>query len=116
MVDKWRETTYVDGKEHGMQIRYRGDGSVEKVTPYENGYRHGMEIWYFKDGSSFMETPVWWTVIPNFKLGYDSKSHENGSKWVETPYEDGKRIGMEITLIPMYYEDGSKFSEKKPPM
>ena len=32
---------------------------------------------------------------------------EDGSKWIETPWGDGKRIGMEVR----YYEDGSKFSE-----
>ena len=63
----WRETPYVNGKEHGIEKWYYESGALEWETPYVNGKEHGIVKWY----------------------------HESGALWEETLYVNGKRHGIE---------------------
>ena len=63
----------------------------------------GTEIRYYEDGSKWKEM----RYVDGKPQGMEIQFREDGSKCMETPWVDGKRIGMEIA----YYKDGSKFSE-----
>jgi len=85
---KWKETPYVDGKEHGMEIEYREDGSKWKETPYVDDQKHGTAISYYEDGSKLSETPY----VDGERHGSEVWYKKDGSKLLESVYKNGKII------------------------
>ena len=99
------------GLRSGMSISVKPKATEDELKKHHGiVYRKGesepftgTEIRYYKDGSKWLETPY----VDGKKQGMEIQFREDGSKCMETPWVDGKRIGMEIA----YREDGSKFSE-----
>ena len=84
---KW-ETPYLEGKQHGTEIKYRGDGSKSFEMPYVDGKQDGTAIMYNEDGSKRWETPY-----ANGKPhGIAIEYNENGSKSAEYVFENGEEI------------------------
>ena len=64
---KKQETTYMDGKMHGLWTWWHPNGLKEAEGTYMDGKKHGQETWW----------------------------HPNGLKQYERTYEDGKMISQE---------------------
>jgi antitoxin component YwqK of YwqJK toxin-antitoxin module len=48
----WWETSYVNGKRHGIDKWYRKSGALSWEIPYVNGEVHGIEKYYDEDGAN----------------------------------------------------------------
>jgi len=50
------ETSYVNGKKHGLVKWWKYNGQLEYETPFINGKCHGLERWWHSNGQLKHET------------------------------------------------------------
>ena len=97
------EGVLVSGKKHGLETRYRGDGTKEFDTRFIDGKKHGLETRYRVDGTKELEA----YFKDGKKHGLETMYRDDGSKSSETSYKDGQKHGFQRA----YAADGSQSSE-----
>jgi antitoxin component YwqK of YwqJK toxin-antitoxin module len=87
------ETTYYDGIEHGMMIRFnKSNGNIAEEKPYFKGKIHGENKFYFSNGRLAIIIPY----IDNKKEGEEIHFHNNGKISKKISYCDGLPNGIYI--------------------
>ena len=87
------------------------DGSVTRLRQWQE---NGLPMWdirYSKGKVSLSDVPLEEFWDSNFSLhnGLFTSWHENGQKWSEENYKDGKEDGLQL----WWYENGQKDGEEK---
>ncbi len=73
------KTSYVNGKEHGLDTLWREDGTKWWEKMWKNGKQQGLEIWWYEDGAK-----KWEEMWKNGKLhGMETWRYEDGAKQLE---------------------------------
>lgn len=85
---------------HGVSVRFRENGEIERVSYYDHGLLHGPQKVFFQKGKVQHFTHYKGGVPHGKMVSY----HENGQVLAEGNYEEGKLEGD----YTRYYETGEK--------
>ena len=81
------ETTYKDGKKHGLEFWYENGQKAEEGT-WKDGKKHGLSTSWQEDGQKSSEC----TYKDGERDGLWTQWYDNGQKRFEKTYKDGKMI------------------------
>ena len=122
---KWREITYKDGKQHGLETYYwHVSGQKKSVHTFKDGKEHGPGAAWYENGQKQEE----WNFKDRRKHGPYTKWYENGQKQEESTYKDSHLVASTIWkpngqkcpktklangtgIVFWYHENGQKMHE-----
>jgi antitoxin component YwqK of YwqJK toxin-antitoxin module len=85
---KKTETTYKDGKEHGLYTRWYGPGQKSAEGTYKDGKLDGLWTEWYSNGQKQWE----FTFKEGKRDGLHTHWHKNGQKEEERTFKNGKKI------------------------
>jgi antitoxin component YwqK of YwqJK toxin-antitoxin module len=101
---KKTETTYKDGKEHGLYTEWRENGRKFEGSTYKDGKRHGLYTRWYGPGQKSAEG-----TYKDGKLdGLWTEWYSNGQKQWEFTFKEGKRDGLHTH----WHKNGQKEEER----
>ncbi len=80
-----------------IKTKRYSNGGVKSKTTYVNGKEHGVAMWWREDGSKRREI----TWRDGKKHGRDTGWYEDGRKWWEDIWRDGKKQGIYTYWAPI---------------